>query len=118
MPLTVLIRVLEESGQFGDAGPCKGVAGVRLQHTPHYTCVDTFIKQGYRRRCANEVPNRFLEFVDQARFVWCQGTELHSLRTIGRRAESHGPTSLMTLISSQLLEEVVSRWNSWGASTR
>ena len=51
-----------------------------MQHPSHYARMNAFIKQRYRGRCADKVLNRFLEFLEQARFVRGQGAELRAIQ--------------------------------------
>lgn len=59
--LTVLIRVLNESGEFRDTSSGEGVARGALEHASNDAGVNTFIEQRNGGCCRYEIGNGRLE---------------------------------------------------------
>ena len=88
-----------------------------LQHSASDARANTLIQQRYSRRRGYKVSNRRLEFLHQARLVRGENSKLKCGLDESTSPQELAPlTSLMILINIQLLEEVVNRWNNWGAS--
>ena len=83
-----------------------------VEHATDDARTDTLIKQRDGRSCRNELSNRWLQFLHQSGLVRCESPELEGVldestshRNVARL------TSLMILMSIQLLEDVVNKWN-------
>lgn len=120
--LTVLITVLQEIGELGDAGSRECIPLGPMQHASDDACMHTFVQERHGWGSGDNIGYRRLELLDQPRFVRCERAKLmkSAFALSIRHSNVHLSTltSLMSLMSIQLLVEVVRSWNSWGARER
>jgi hypothetical protein len=114
--LTIVVRVLQEGGEFLDARRREAVARGALEHAADDARVHALVQQRDRRGRRDQLRDGRRELLDKPGLVWAERAELET--SVSLLAAELAPTSLMILMSIQLFEDVVKSWNSGGANGR